>query len=66
MKTLLLILLVGYMVFGPTSKTKNENASVAVTSKEHGVSGRQITFAGKEKNGKVLFLGADGKAISEN
>jgi hypothetical protein len=54
------------MIFGPTRKVKNENASVGVTSKEYGISGRQIPFAGKEKAGKVLFLDGDGKAISEN
>ena len=45
MKTLLLILLVGYMIFGPTSKTKNENESLGIKSKDHTLSGSQKRFA---------------------
>jgi hypothetical protein len=64
MKTLLFILLVGYMIFGPTSNAKNENPSVAVESNELGLSPSQRRFTRKEKADRVLFLDADGKIVA--
>ena len=63
MKTLLLILLVGYMVFGPASKTKNENESPGIESKDHTLGGSQKRFAVNEKADRVLFLDADGRVL---
>jgi len=63
MKTLLLILLVGYMIFGPTSKTKNENESLGIKSKDHTLSGSQKRFAVNGKADRVLFLDADGRVL---
>jgi len=51
------------MVFGPTSKTKNENESLVIKSKDHTLSVSQKRFAVNEKADRVLFLDADGRVL---